>query len=216
MGTDALQAAEQFAQCFLATDTTGHDWFHIDRVRNMALRLAREEGADAFVVEMAALLHDVADFKLNDGDEQKGLLRVKDFLVAENIPWQSINHILTIIQEVSYKGAGVNTPVSFIESAVVQDADRLDAMGAIGIARMFTYGGAKGRAMYDPSILPANHQDEQAYRNQKSTTFNHFYEKLLLLKDRLNTASASAIAEQRHRFMEEFIEQFLAETKAEL
>lgn len=206
---------ESFVRDFLSTDTTGHDWFHIDRVRNMAVKLAKEERANVFVVEMAALLHDVADVKLNDGDEAKGIQNVANFLETQGLDVEINTKILDIIREVSYKGAGVATPVSSIESSVVQDADRLDAMGAVGIARMFTYGGAKSRVMYDPSISPANHQDEMAYRNHKSTTFNHFFEKLLLLKDRLNTESAREFAAQRHVFMEQFIAQFLSENKAQ-
>ncbi len=206
-----IQRTEIFVQEFLKHDATGHDWWHIHRVNEIAKRLATEEGADPLIVELAALLHDVADHKLNDGDEQKGMSRVEDFLRAERLGEEVIQAVLKVIREVSYKGAGVPTPVTSIESAVVQDADRLDAMGAVGIARMFTFGGAKGRAMFDPNIPPVDHHNEDMYRNAKSTTFNHFHEKLLLLKDRMNTAGARRIAEGRHQYMAEFMQRFKKE-----
>jgi uncharacterized protein len=202
---------EQFVRDFLAHDHTGHDWWHIYRVRNTALKLARAEGADELVVELAALLHDVADEKLNGGDEAAGMARVSGFIKDSGVPVAIAEQVLAIIREVSYKGAGVATPVSSVESAVVQDADRLDALGAVGIARMFTYGGARGRIMYHPDIPPVAHQSAAEYRTAKSTTFNHFYEKLLLLKDRMNTASGRQLAEERHQFMQEFIRHFLQE-----
>jgi uncharacterized protein len=182
----------------------------------MALRLAQKENANLFVVEMAALLHDVADYKLNDGDVKKGEIRVMDFLKQQEVEVNIADRILHIIREVSYKGSGVITPVSSIESAVVQDADRLDAIGAIGIARTFTFGGAKGRTMHHPEVKPALNVSEEEYRNREGTTLNHFYEKLLLLKDRMNTDTARQIAIERHRFMEIFLEQFTGEWQGDL
>lgn len=206
-----LRDTRQFVFNFLSSDHTGHDWWHIYRVTNMALRLAQKENANLFVVEMAALLHDVADYKLNDGDVEKGELRVMDFLKQQEVEVNIAERILQIIREVSYKGSGVITPVSSIESAVVQDADRLDAIGAIGIARTFTFGGAKARTMHHPEVKPALNVSEEEYRNREGTTLNHFYEKLLLLKNRMNTGTAREIAKERHQFMEAFLNRFHAE-----
>lgn len=192
------------------SEGSGHDWFHVDRVRKMALRIGEEEGCDLFIVEMAALLHDLDDWKLFDVGSFPGS-RIKKWLDFVGLEGDVALHILKITEDVSFKGAGMETPVQSIEAAVVQDADRLDAIGAIGIARTFTYGGHKSRLIYDPSISPVMHADFQEYKNSVAPTLNHFYEKLLLLKDRMNTETARIIAKQRHQFMDDYLTQFLEE-----
>ncbi|TLM98093.1 HD domain-containing protein, partial [bacterium] len=187
--------------------------FHIDRVTRMAMRLGAEEECDLFVVEMAALLHDLEDWKLIDADranEQK----VNQWLNSVGVDPDVSASIIEVIDQVSYKGAGVDTPVLTIEAAVVQDADRLDAIGAIGVARTFAYGGHKNRLIYDPEVKSVLHADFQEYKKSTAPTINHFYEKLLLLKDRMHTASAKRIAVGRHQFMVEYLTQFYDEWNA--
>jgi len=183
-----------------------HDWHHIDRVRSMALFLSREEGCDPFIVEMAALLHDFEDWKLADSAATEGSTRkwLNDQGLAEEI----VEQLLQVITEVTFKGAGVPTPCSSMESMVVQDADRLDAIGAIGIARAFAYGGSKGRPLYLTGQDAVQHQSFESYKKSESSTLNHFYEKLLHLKDRMNTATAIKLAKKRHQFMLDFVDQF--------
>ena len=195
----------------LGDDTTGHDYFHIMRVRALAARLAEQEGADVFVVELAALLHDIADWKFHGGDLNEGPRVASEWLQSIGEKAQTIEKVAAIIKEVSYKGAGVQTTPASLEGKVVQDADRLDALGAIGIARTFAYGGKFERQMYDPDRPPVMHQSFEEYKNAKGTTLNHFYEKILLLKDRLNTESARALAEERHKYVADFVERFLLE-----
>ena len=190
---------------------TGHDWHHIDRVRKVALRLAEAEGANKEVVELAALLHDIADHKFHGHDLTVGPAKAKEVILENGGSEELTDRISQIISETSFKGAGVATPVSSIESAVVQDADRLDALGAIGIARAFAYGGSKNRSLYDPDKKATIHGDFEAYANSKGSTVNHFYEKLLLLKDRMHTESGRKMAEERHRFMEQFLNRFFEE-----
>ncbi|HET6559458.1 MAG TPA: HD domain-containing protein [Prolixibacteraceae bacterium] len=208
--TRIIQQTAQFIETQFATEGSGHDWFHVDRVRRMALRLGQMEGSDPFITEMAALLHDLDDWKLTGSDDPP-LSRAEEWLAKCMIKEESASRILKVIEEVSYKGAGIKTPVGSVEAAVVQDADRLDAIGAIGIARTFAYGGHKNRLIYDPAIAPVMHDDFQTYKNSTAPTVNHFFEKLLLLKDRMNTQTARSIAEQRHRFMETYLEQFFNE-----
>lgn len=208
-----ITRTESFVKDFLGNDATGHDWWHIDRVVRMALHLSEVEGADRSVVHLAALLHDVADHKLNDGDEKKGLERVRAFLEREGLDTSTIQKVLTIISEVSYRGAGVETPATTLESKCVQDADRLDAIGAIGIARAFTFGGAHNRPMYDPAISPKEHASFDDYKKRDGTTINHFHEKLLLLKDRMQTDEGRRIADERHDFIKEFVVRFEKETR---
>lgn len=205
-----IEATEQFVKEQMQADATGHDWQHVCRVRNLALQLARVELADLFIVELAALLHDVDDYKLV-GDAAANLPKATQWLAQMEVDADATNHILTIINQLSYKGAGVATPMSTIEGCVVQDADRLDAIGAIGIARTFVYGGAKGREMYNPDAAAVQHQSFEEYKNSNGTTLNHFYEKLLLLKDRMNTSAAKEIAEKRHQFMLSFLAEFYEE-----
>ena len=209
--TEIIQKTAQFIESQFRSDGSGHDWFHVDRVRKMALRIGeQEEGCDLFIVEMAALLHDLDDWKLNGAESQNGS-KTKKWLDNIELEAEVTRTILRITEEVSFKGAGIETPVQSMEAAVVQDADRLDAIGAIGIARTFTYGGHKSRLIYDPSISPVMHNDFQEYKNSTAPTINHFYEKLLLLKDRMNTKTAGVIAEQRHQFMNDYLTQFYDE-----
>jgi uncharacterized protein len=210
-----IEQTEQFIKDRLAADSSGHDWFHVDRVRRSAVLIGAAEGADLFITELGALLHDVADWKFHAGDEDAGPRAAREWLTSQNVAPEHIAQVEAIIREVSYKGAGVATRPSTLEGQVVQDADRLDAIGAIGIARAFAYGGHKGRGMYDPLVPPTPHDSFDAYKKNSGPTINHFYEKLLLLKDRLNTATARQIAASRHRFMEDFLAQFYREWNGE-
>lgn len=194
-----------------AHESSGHDWHHIARVRRMACWLAEREGADPEIVELAALVHDIADWKFTGGDETVGPRRAQALLLKENVPADIVRHVVEIVETVSFKGAGVATPMRTLEGQCVQDADRLDAIGAIGIARCFAYGGHKGRVLHDPDVPPVMHGTPEAYRTAEGGSLNHFYEKLFLLKDRMNTESARLIAEERHRVMQAFVDQFLAE-----
>jgi uncharacterized protein len=198
-----------------AGDSTGHDWHHTDRVRRTALAIAREGGADLVVVELAALLHDVADWKFAGGDHLAGPRAARRWLEQNGADPSLVAHVEAIVAGLSFKGAGVPTPMATLEGQIVQDADRLDAIGAIGIARTFAYGGHKGQAIYDPDLPPQPHDDFEAYKRGGGSTINHFYEKLLLLADRMNTATARRLAAERHRFLEQFLEQFLAEWNGE-
>jgi uncharacterized protein len=208
---EIIQKTTQHVRRLLSGEGSGHDWFHVERVRNTALRIAREEGADLFVVELAALLHDVADWKFAGGDHEAGPRAARDWLSALDVQPAIIDHVSEIIAGLSFKGAGVETPMRTLEGRCVQDADRLDALGAIGIARAFAYGGHKGRALYDPAIPPEPHASFEAYKKNAGSTINHFYEKLLLLKDRMSTASGKRLAAARHTYLEEFLGEFFAE-----
>ncbi|WP_127496613.1 HD domain-containing protein [Paenibacillus glycanilyticus] len=204
-----IREAEKFSSSVLENDTSGHDWWHIHRVVQMAKRIAREEGADPFVCTIAALLHDVADEKLNPSKEA-GLQKVEAWLEA-NLPEEEHRaHVMDIISNMSYNG-GKNPPMRTLEGKVVQDADRLDAIGAISIARAFVYAGWKGTPIHDPAIPPRGEMTAEEYRNGKSTAINHFHEKLLKLKDLVNTDAARKIAEERHLYMEQFVERFYEE-----
>lgn len=209
-----LAETEAFVRGRMEGEGTGHDWWHVHRVRRMALRLAREEGADPFVVELAALLHDVADHKFHGGDETAGPRAAREWLRGLGVDGAVVEHVARIIAELSFKGAGVPTPMSTPEGRVVQDADRLDAIGAIGIARTFAYGGSRGRPLHDPEATPEAHASFEAYKASRGPTVNHFHEKLLLLRDRMNTPAARRVAEERHRFMETFLERFHREWDA--
>lgn len=207
-----LTDTEKYIQNHFENEGSGHDWWHIFRVRNLALKIAEQEGGDLFIIEMAALLHDLDDWKLNgDSKESKSKKWLNEIGVSE----KETDRILEIIEQVSFKGAEVENNAISLEAKIVQDADRLDAIGAIGIARTFAYGGSKKRLIYDPEIKPLMHTDFEAYKKNTAPTINHFYEKLLLLKNRLNTESAIRIAESRHRFMEEFLIQFFNEWEGE-
>ncbi len=208
---EVLARTEAFVRGRLEGDGSGHDWWHVHRVRQVALRLAREEGADPYVVELAALLHDVADHKFHGGDETAGPRAAREWLGPLGVDPAVTEHVAGISAARSFKGAGVATPMATPEGAVVQDADRLDAVGAIGIARAFAFGGSRGRAMYEPDAPPEMHDSFDAYKNSRGHTLNHFHEKLFLLRDRMNTRAARAIAEERPRYMEGFVARFLAE-----
>jgi uncharacterized protein len=195
----------------LTGEGSGHDWFHIERVRRTALVIGREEGADVFIVELAALLHDVADWKFAAGDHEAGPREARSWLNSLESDQGVIDHVCEIIRGLSFKGAGVATPMQSLEGRVVQDADRLDALGAIGVARAFAYGGHKGRALYNPEVPPTPHESFEAYKKNSGPTINHFYEKLLLLRERMNTPTGRRLAAERHAFMERYLEQFFAE-----
>lgn len=205
---------EAYVRHILQTAEAGHDWWHVQRVRNTANRMARTEAVDALVVELTALLHDIADSKFNNGDEEIGPRLAGEFLTAEGLDAERVQHVQQIIRHMSFK-AGFDAPTfRSAELEVVQDADRLDAIGAIGIARAFTYGGFKNRELYNPDIAPNLSMSKEEYKHTTAPTINHFYEKLLLLKDRMNTATGRQLAEQRHQFMEQYLEQFYAEWNA--
>ncbi|MCV9932364.1 HD domain-containing protein [Flavobacterium sp. LS1R47] len=189
----------------------GHDWFHIERVYKNALLIAENTPCDSTVVKLGALLHDIADSKFHNGDETIGPRTARLFLESENASEEIITHVVKIIENISYKGGNFEKKFSSIELDIVQDADRLDAIGAIGIARAFHYGGFKDRTIYDPSITPVTNMTKEEYKKNNAPTINHFYEKLLLLKDKMNTATGKEIAAERHRFMETFLSQFYAE-----
>ncbi|HFS67319.1 MAG TPA: HD domain-containing protein [Flavobacteriia bacterium] len=207
-----LQQTVDFVKEELKNAESGHDWFHIKRVYNNALLIAQGEEVNLFIVKLAALLHDIADSKFNDGDENIGPKKAKEFLESQGLEIEIINPIVNIIGNMSYSKSLENkTLYNSLELQVVQDADRLDAIGAIGIARAFNYGGYKNRLLYDPTIKPNLGQSKEAYKKSKAPTINHFYEKLLLLKDKMNTKTAKNIALERHQFMETFLEQFYKE-----
>lgn len=209
LNNKTIALTEQFVKNFLSGDCSGHDWWHIERVRKMTKKIAVEEGADLFICEMAALLHDVADEKLNV-TEEIGINRVKEWLNYVSLDEDCIERILDIIENMSFKGGGV-PPMKTLEGKIVQDADRLDAIGAIGIARTFAYSGAKGQLIYDPSIPVRKNMTKEEYRKNKTTAINHFYEKLLKLEGLMNTQSGKRLAKKRQTIMEEFLENFFEE-----
>jgi len=193
----------------------GHDWFHIERVYKNAVLIAQEEVCDVTIVKLGALLHDIADSKFHEGDEEIGPITARKFLESENVSEEITEHVIQIIKNISFKGGNFEKQFTSKELEIVQDADRLDALGAIGIARTFNYGGFKNRALYNPNIAPKLNMSKEEYKTSDSPTLNHFYEKLLLLKDKMNTESGKKIAQERHRFMEIFLSQFYAEWEGE-
>lgn len=204
-----VKDAEIWVRAKLEKDSSGHDWWHIDRVVRMARTIAQAEGADSFVCELAALLHDMADEKLND-DPFAAEQELVSWLANCGVSEQEADHIMEIIAMMSFKG-GARPPMRTKEGQVVQDADRLDAIGAVGISRVFAYSGAKGRPIHDPSLSPRSSMTEEEYRKGRDTAINHFYEKLLKLKALMNTAAGKELAAERHRFMEIYLNQFYAE-----
>jgi len=206
---DLLEAARAFVKDELGHDSSGHDYWHAHRVSELAGRIAAIESADVFVCRLTGLLHDIADEKLNESEEA-GLQKVEYWLKHHMVDDKTINVVLEIIQTMSFKGGGM-PPVRTLEGKIVQDADRLDAIGAIGIARAFAYSGKAGQLIHDPEIKPREHIEKENYRKGKNTAINHFYEKLLKLKDMMNTKTARDLAEKRHRFMCEFLEHFYDE-----
>jgi len=206
-----IQNTITFVKLQLANAEGGHDWFHIERVYKNTLLLAKNENCNLLVCQLAALLHDIADSKFNNGDESIGPETARNFLEKENVSHEIIEHVIQIIENISFKGGNFEKKFNSTELQVVQDADRLDAIGAIGIARTFNYGGFKNRTIYNPEIKPNLTMSKEAYKKSEAPTINHFYEKLLLLKDKMNTKTGKKIAEERHLFMENFLEQFYSE-----
>lgn len=207
---------QSYVQETLKDAEGGHDWFHILRVYNNAMLILESEEAQVLVVKLASLLHDIADSKFHNGDECIGPLKAKAFLETQPIAKTDLEHILNIIQNVSYKGGHEQDDFQSIELDIVRDADRLDAIGAIGIARTFNFGGYKNNTIYDPDIVPEPHQSKAQYKKANAPTINHFYEKLLLLKDQMNTKTAQALAQKRHEFMQLYLDQFYKEWHGEL
>jgi uncharacterized protein len=211
-----VNATISFVKKQLENAEGGHDWFHIERVYTLALRIAHTEGnVDVLVVQLAALLHDIADSKFHNGDETIGPRVAREFLTENQLPENQLEHVIAIIENISFKGGNQAQTYFSKELAVVQDADRLDAIGAIGIARTFNYGGFKNRALYDPAIAPNLHLSKEEYKSSTAPTLNHFYEKLLRLKDLMHTNTAREIAAKRHQFMEQFLSRFYAEWEGE-
>lgn len=210
--TGLIDKTRDYVRAVLSGDASGHDWQHIRRVTDTALRIAASEpSADARIVELAALLHDIADYKMHDGDTDVGPRTARDWLMQNGCDPAVTEAVVAIVRDVSFKGADVPPAPLSLEGQIVQDADRLDAIGAIGIARAFAYGGAKGRPIYAPDVPAIHHDTFAAYQASRSGSLNHFYEKLLLLKDRMNTPAARAMAEERHAFMLAFLSHFHAE-----
>lgn len=205
-----IEKTKEFVKNKLYGEGSGHDWFHIERVYNLSKYIAEKENADSFIVEMTALLHDIDDWKFSNTNENSTTV-TENFLKSLEVDDYSFQEIIKIIKTMSYKGGVVDSTQHTIEGKIVQDADRLDAIGAIGIARTFAYGGHKNRPIYDPSIKPMDFKSLDEVKNAENHTINHFYEKLLKLKDLMNTDTAKEIAEKRHKFMEDFLEEFYSE-----
>ncbi len=206
-----IQTTVSFVQQTLAEAEGSHDWWHIARVWKNAKTIAETEGGDLFVIELGALLHDIADAKFHGGDEEIAPQKTKVFLNSLNVAEEIVAHVVNIVKHISFKGGKDAQPFKSLELDIVQDADRLEAIGAVGVARACAYGGYKKREIYNPNILPNLHMTREEYKHSKGTTINHFYEKLLLLKDRFNTHTGRTLAEDRHKFMEVFLEQFYKE-----
>jgi len=212
---DIILKTIDFVKLSLSDAEGGHDWWHIYRVWKIAKHIAQNENVDLFVVQLGALLHDIADSKFHNGDEEIGPQKAQEFLESLHVPENIISHIVMIIKNISFKGGNQTQEHSSRELEVIQDADRLDAIGALGIARAFNYGGFKGRSIYDPNRKPNYKLSKEEYKNSEAPTLNHFYEKLLLLKDRMNTQTARKMAVQRHDFMLEYLDQFYKEWEGE-
>jgi len=210
-----LDSTILFVKQKLENAEAGHDWFHMERVYRNALLIAEGEECDIMVIKLGALLHDIADSKFNDGDETVGPKVAREFLESQKAPEETIVHVINIIENISFKGGNFEKKFTSKELEIVQDADRLDALGAIGIARTFNYGGFKNRSLYNPNIAPKLNMTKEEYKNSEAPTLNHFYEKLLLLKDKMNTETGKQIALERHKFMELFLSQFYAEWEGE-
>ncbi len=211
-----IEATKTFVKTTLKDAEGGHDWFHTERVYNNALLISKGETVDELVVALGALLHDIADSKFNNGDYTVGPKIAAEFLVKQNVSTEVINHVIKIIENVSFS-SNIDKTAAFQskELEVIQDADRLDALGAIGIARTFNYGGFKNRVLYNPEIKPNLNLTKEEYKASTAPTINHFYEKLLLLKDKMNTKTGRKIAEERHNYMVDFLKQFYAEWHGE-
>ena len=218
MTENLIQETIAFVKSALKNAEGGHDWFHTERVYKTAKLISEKEEVNTLVVQLAALLHDIADPKFHDGDEEIGPKTAHDFLVSKNFDPVHTAHVVSIIKYMSFKNSLEKKSNSFnsLELQVVQDADRLDAIGAIGIARTFNYGGFKNRELYNPSISPKLNMTKEEYKKSNAPTINHFYEKLLLLKDQMNTQTGKNLANQRHQFMLDYLDQFYAEWNGEL
>jgi uncharacterized protein len=212
---DIILKTIDFVKASLSEAEGGHDWWHIYRVWKTAKHIAQNEEAEMFVVELGALLHDIADSKFHDGDEEIGPRKAKIFLESLQVENEVVDHVVNIIDNISFKGGKLIQKFKSPELDVIQDADRLDALGAIGIARTFNYGGFKGRSIYNPEIKPNLNLTKEEYKNSEAPTLNHFYEKLLLLKDRMNTVTGRKMAEERHSFMVSYLNQFYKEWEGE-
>ncbi|WP_299107993.1 HD domain-containing protein [uncultured Winogradskyella sp.] len=212
-----IESTINFVKTELKNAEGGHDWFHIERVYKNTLSIAKHEDVNTTVVTLAALLHDIADSKFHNGDETIGSRKASEFLLSKNVDSEIIEHVTQIIDNMSFKNTfDLNTSFTSKEMEVVQDADRLDAIGAIGIARCFNYGGFKDRALYNPDIKPNLNMTKAEYKNSDAPTINHFYEKLLLLKDQMNTKTGKRMALERHNYMKGFLKQFYAEWEGKL
>jgi len=210
---DIIDKTAEYVRREMEGEGSGHDWWHVYRVWQTAMTIAKHETVDLFVVSLAALLHDIGDHKFHDGDETVGPRMTTEWLETMNVDPDIIDHVRQIVMDISFKGVGESNRCTMktLEGKVVQDADRLDAIGAVGIARTFAYGGAKNREIYNPNIPPEKHDTFEQYKNSKGPTINHFYEKLLLLKHLMNTETGKQIARDRHEFMETFLKQFFLE-----
>jgi len=209
--SEILNKTISFVKESLKDAEGSHDWFHIERVWKSAKNIAKDTDCDILVVELGALLHDIADSKFHNGDEEIGPAKAKKFLNNLIPDKESIDHIIHIIENISYGGGNHRQKFKSIELDIIQDADRLDALGAIGIARAFNYGGFKNRGLYDPNIIPNLNMTKEQYKKSQAPTINHFYEKLLLLKDKMNTKKGKQLAQKRHNFLELYLEQFYGE-----
>lgn len=212
---DIIDSTIVYVKKELSDAEGGHDWFHIERVWRNSKLINNTENANGLIIELAALLHDIADSKFHNGDETIGPKKAKVFMQSLSIEQSIVEHVIKIIENISFKGGNHKKSFNSNELEVVQDADRLDAIGAIGIARAFNYGGFKNRELYNPDIPPNLQMTKEEYKNSSAPTINHFYEKLLLLKDRMNTKTGKQIAEQRHKFLEIYLNQFYAEWNGE-
>jgi uncharacterized protein len=213
---DLIEKTKNYVKLVLKNAEGGHDWFHTLRVFNNSILISKNENANMLVVKLAALLHDIADSKFHNGDESIGPEMAATFLIKHNADSTVVTHVLNIIKYMSFKNSlDKGETFNSLELEIVQDADRLDAIGAIGVARAFNYGGFKNRALFDPGIKPNLNMTKAEYKSSTAPTINHFYEKLLLLKNQMNTKTGKVLAKERHRFMEQFLEQFYAEWDGE-
>ena len=211
-----ISLTKEYVENELANAEGGHDWWHIYRVWKMASRIAMTEDVDKEIVQLAALLHDIADPKFHDGDESIGPRTARKFLESQYVEQSTIEHVVNIIQHMSFKNSLGDQSFTSKEMEVVQDADRLDAIGAIGIARVFSFGGFKGNPIHDPTMKPKLNMSKEEYKKSDGTSLNHFYEKLFLLKDKMNTETGKAIAHSRHDFMRAYVDRFYAEFEGEV
>jgi len=210
--TDYVAKTAKYIKDKFSGEGSGHDWWHMYRVWQLSKEIYKNEHeANHLVVELAALLHDIADWKFNDGDTEAGPKAAREWLMSINVSEDIIEHVEEIIHTISYKGAGVASNTETIEGQIVHDADKIDALGAIGIARVFAYGGSASREIHNPEIKSVLHKTFEEYKNNNGTSINHFYEKLLLLKDRMYTDTGKQIAESRHQYMEKYLEEFYKE-----